>query len=71
MNETLSQILDKANADKPLDEILKMSPAALKGVSDGDAELLAKAFGIKTIGDMARNKFFLRAQALVALSQSK
>jgi hypothetical protein len=71
MNETLQQILDKANADKSLDEILKMSPAALKGVSDGDAELLQKAFGIKTIAEMARNKYFLRAQALVALSESK
>jgi hypothetical protein len=48
-----------------------MSPAALKGVSDGDAELLQKAFGIKTIAEMARNKYFLRAQALVALSESK
>jgi hypothetical protein len=37
-------------------------------VSSGDAELLAKAFGIKTIRDLGTNKYFLTAQAIVALA---
>lgn len=71
MSEALTDILDKAHDNQPIDDILKLSPSALKGVSDKDAELLQQAFGIKTIADMARNKFFRRAQALVALSESK
>jgi hypothetical protein len=41
--------------------------AALAGVSDGDAEKLSAAFGIKTVRDLRSNKYFAVAQALVAL----
>ena len=34
----------------------------------GDAELLAKAFNIKSIRDLGTNKFFLTAQAIAALA---
>ena len=33
-----------------------------------DAEALLKAFNIKTIGDLGTNKYFLWAQAIVALA---
>jgi 3-dehydroquinate dehydratase len=36
--------------------------------SDADAEALLKAFNIKTIGDLGTNKYFLWAQAIVALA---
>jgi hypothetical protein len=42
--------------------------AALAGVSDGDAEHLSTAFGIKTVRDLGNNKYFAAAAALVALS---
>lgn len=44
------------------------SVAALAGVSDGDAEHLAAAFGIRTVRDLGTNKYFTLAQALVALA---
>ena len=53
---------------KGLDELLDAPVAALAGVSDGDAEHLAAAFGIKTARDLGTNKYFSLAHALVALS---
>ena len=67
-NESLKEILDKAQETASLKDIMKMSPAVLQGVSENDAKLLQEAFGIKTVADMATNKFFLWAQALHALA---
>lgn len=39
-------------------ELMEIPVYALKGVSEDDADLLQAAFGIKTIGDLANNKFF-------------
>jgi hypothetical protein len=64
----LDKALDKAYESKSLDELLDAPVAALAGVSDGDAEHLAAAFGIKTVRDMGTNKYFTLAQSLVALS---
>jgi hypothetical protein len=64
----LDKALDKAYEGKSLDELLDAPVAALAGVSDGDAEHLAAAFGIKTVRDLGKNKYFSLAQALVALS---
>ena len=63
----LDKVLDKAYENKNLNELLDAPVAALAGVSDGDAEHLAAAFGIKTVRDMGNNKYFAVAQALVAL----
>ena len=57
-------LLDKAYADKPLAETLDAPVSALKGVTDEDAKHLATSLNIKTIRDLATNKFFLRAQEL-------
>jgi hypothetical protein len=62
--------LDKAYEDKSLKEILDASPAALAGVSDGDAELLQKAFNVKTVRQLGANKYFAVAAALVALENA-
>ena len=67
----LEAALDKAYEAKPLADILNASPSALAGVSDNDAKLLDQAFGIKTIKDMATNKFFMTAQALNNLAAVK
>ncbi|EFV13682.1 hypothetical protein [Segniliparus rugosus] len=58
---------DKAYADKSLAELLDAPVDAIKGVSEGDAEKLKAAFNIKTVKDLGTNKFFLWAQAAVAL----
>jgi hypothetical protein len=63
----LDKALDKAYENNGLSEILDAPVAALAGVSDGDAEHLAAAFGIKTVRDLGSNKYFAVAQALVAL----
>jgi len=64
----LDKALDKAYEGKSLNELLDAPVAALAGVSDGDAEHLAAAFGIKTVRDLGTNKYFSLAHALVALS---
>jgi hypothetical protein len=61
----LNKILDKAYEQKSFKELVDAPVAALAGVSDGDAELLKKAFNIKTVADLGTNKFFLAAQAIV------
>lgn len=65
-----AKMLDKAHENKSIDEIIALSPAALQGVSEADAKDLEKAFGIKTIGGLATNKFFLWAQALNTIAKA-
>ena len=64
----LDKALDKAYEGNSLEELLDAPVAALAGVSDGDAEHLAAAFGIKTVQDLGTNKYFVLAQALAALA---
>jgi hypothetical protein len=67
----LAKLLDRQYEEMSLEDLVKAPVAALSGVSEGDAELLKKAFNIKTIGDLGRNKFFRAATALVDLTDSK
>ncbi|MFN7935508.1 MAG: hypothetical protein U0R19_19415 [Bryobacteraceae bacterium] len=67
----LNKGLDKAYEGKSLKELVDAPVAALSGVSDADAKKLEEAFGIKTIGDLGTNKYFLRAQGIVALASSE
>jgi hypothetical protein len=64
----LDKVLDKAYESNNLDELLDAPVAALAGVSEGDAEHLSAAFGIRTVRDLGTNKYFTLAQALVALA---
>lgn len=66
----LDAILDKAYEGESLDKVLRAPVAALAGVSDGDAELLKKAFNISTVGDLGRNKYFRAAQLLTQLAEA-
>ncbi len=68
MSTSFDQFLDKAYKGQPLSDILEASPAALRGVTDSDADKLDEAFGIRTIRQMAENKFFGVAQAILAAS---
>jgi hypothetical protein len=61
--------LDKAWHGKSAQELASAPVSALRGVSEGDAELLAQAFNIKTVKDLGTNKFFLAAQAIAHLSE--
>lgn len=61
-------LLDAGFAFRPLAEVLDASPAALAGVSAADAQRLRDAFGIRTLRDLATNRFFEAARALLAAS---
>ena len=65
----ISTKLDKAYETKSVEELANAPVAALQGVSDADAKLLDQAFGIKTIGDLGTNKYFLWAQAIAKLAE--
>jgi hypothetical protein len=61
----------KAYEGKSLKEIADSPVDALQGVSAGDAELLKKAFNIKTIKDFANLKYVKWAQAIVTLAETE
>jgi hypothetical protein len=63
----LDKALDKAFESNSLADLLGAPVSALAGVSEGDAEKLSAAFGIKTVRDLGTNKYFKLAQALVEL----
>jgi hypothetical protein len=67
---SLNKLLDKAYENTDLKQLRDAPVAALAGVSDSDADLLQKAFGIKTIGDLGRNKYFLDAEAITRLADA-
>lgn len=68
-NSILERVMDKAHEQKPFKDVVKLPPDALEGVSKADAEALLKAFGIKTIEDLAECKPFHTAVALVTLAK--
>lgn len=65
----LNKYLDKAYEGKSIKELAKAPVAALAGVSDADAKNLKAAFGIDTVEELGTNKYFLIAQAIVALKE--
>jgi hypothetical protein len=65
----LDALLDKEFQNKSLADVLAAPVSALKGVSDGDADLLKKAFKVTTVGDLGKNKFFRAAQLLSQLAE--
>lgn len=69
VNESLENLLDKDFEQKSPKELIGASIAALEGISDAKAELIAKALGAKTILDLATNKYVLAAQAIATLAK--
>jgi hypothetical protein len=65
----LDALLDKEFQNKSLADVLAAPVSALKGVSDGDADLLKKAFNVTSVGDLGKNKFFRAAQLLAQLAE--
>jgi hypothetical protein len=60
----INNAVDKAYEGKSFKELLKAPASAIQGLSDGDAELLKKAFGIDSVKELAENKFFQIALAI-------
>jgi hypothetical protein len=66
----LNKLLDKDYENTDLNKLLNAPIAAIAGVSEADAQALAKAFGIRTIRDMGHNKYFRAAEAMVSLAEA-
>ncbi len=64
----IAKFFDKAYEDKSILELAKAPVAAISGVSESDAEDLEKAFGIKTVEDLATNKYVRLAQGINCFS---
>jgi hypothetical protein len=63
----LTAVIDKAWQDKTLAEIAEAPVEALAGVSESGGQLIRQALGIKTIGELGRNKYFKAAAAITTL----
>jgi hypothetical protein len=66
----LNAFLDKEWESKSLAEVLDAPVSALQGVSEGDADALKKAFNVKTVRDLGKNKYFRAAQLLTQLAEA-
>ena len=67
----ITRFVDKAYEQKDFAELADLPIDALQGVSKGDAEAIQKAFGVKTIRQLAEHKFVRAAQALTLLAGAK
>lgn len=64
----LGERVDTHYADWTIAKLPDAPVSAFQGVSESDAQRLKEAFNIKTIRDLGTNKYFLWAQAIVALA---
>ena len=62
------QILDKEFESKEFEELRKKPVNAISGISDKDAALMKRAFGIDTIQELAENKYVRIAQTIATLA---
>jgi len=67
----INKVLDKKYEQTPLKELKNAPVSALQGVSESDAELLSKAFNVKTIYDLAKLKYVKWAQAICVLADGE
>jgi len=62
-------VLTKKYRSQPWTKLVDVPVSALNGVSVEDGEFLKRAFIIRTIQDLAQNRFVLVAQTIVSLAQ--
>ena len=65
----INNAVDKAFETKSLKEIANSPVDALQGISEAKGKLLEEALGIKTISDLANNKYIKWAQAISILAE--
>ncbi len=66
----VTKFFDKEYEQKEFSELADAPVEAIAGLSAADAEALTKALNIKTIRDLAENKYVLIAQAVIGLSKT-
>jgi len=67
----IDKIVDKKYEKMTLKEIAAAPVDAISGISEGDAELLKKAFKVKTVSDLAKLKYVKWAQAICILAEGE
>ena len=67
-SECSGQVRDKTFESKVFVNLAKKQVSEISGISEGDAALLKKAFGIDNIRELAGNKYVLIAQTTVAMA---
>ena len=60
---------DKTYEDKSIEDLCKAPVSAISGISESDALVLKAAFRIKTVEDLATNKYVKLAQGINSLSE--
>lgn len=68
MSFVKKKYLDKEFEGLTFRESVDAPVHAISGVTEDDASKLEEAFGIKTIGDLARNKYICIAEAITAFA---
>ena len=68
LSECSAQVLDKTFESKIYENLANKPASAISGISDEDAALLKKAFGIDNIKELAESKYVLIAQTTVAMA---
>jgi len=66
-SKSSGKILDKKFESAEFEDLRKKSVSAISGISESDAVLLKKSFGIDTIQKLAENKYVIIAQFVTAL----
>jgi len=69
LREFVVKYFDKDYEKLSLQRLRDSPVSAISGVSESDAANLQKTFGIKTVGDLATNRYVLLAQAINAFSR--
>ena len=64
----ITRFFDRAYEQQDFAQLADAPVEAISGLSQSDAEALKGALNIRTIRDLAENKFVLVAQAVLALS---
>ena len=67
----INKYLDKAYETKNLKDLPNAPVDAIAGVSANDADLLKRAFHVKTIADLANLKYVKWAQAICTLAEGE
>lgn len=67
----IDNAVDRSFQGKSFKELANAPVDALQGLSKGDAELLQKAFNVKTVRDLANLKYVRWAQAIVHLADTE
>ena len=67
----INKIVDKKYEKMTLKELSKAPVDAISGISEKDAQLLAQAFKVKTVSDLAKLKYVKWAQAICALADGE